>query len=443
MKKNELFFLSADNKTNIHMVIWEPENKPVGVVQIVHGVTEHIMRYEEMADFFTDRDVAVVGIDLLGHGLSTNNGEKKMYFGPAGSWNYVVKDIDECYRHVKELYPDVPYTMLGFSLGSFLARTYLINYPGNVDAAILVGTGYNSDIEVALAKSIVKKEAKKYGEDVATDKIKELTFDTYNKKFKPNRTDYDWLCLSNTMLDQYIADELRGGVMSVGLFREMLDGIKYTCNIKNMKRMNINNPILFLSGTMDPVGNFGKGVEQVVKAFKKVGVNECFLKMYDNLRHDILHEDERLTIYEDIYSWLLYKKLVKEEVVPGVKGVMMSVHDVVTEKNNAEKVEEPKEDYADIVLENVDVDTVVNEQEVSEEVNEEIPEVEEKNDDNLVALEDTSTDLKDLEFEDFADNKKIKGTEKDYQKNKKKLVKKHEVVSLLHKGDIPRGIIKK
>ena len=124
--------------------------------------------------------------------------------------------------------------MLGFSLGSFLTRTYLINYPGNVDAAILVGTGYNSDFEVALAKSIVKKEAKKYGEDVATDKIKELTFDTYNKKFKPNRTDYDWLCSDDKALDLYIADPLRGENVTIGLFREMLSGMKYTANKDNI-----------------------------------------------------------------------------------------------------------------------------------------------------------------------------------------------------------------
>lgn len=313
MKKNELFFPSADKKTNIHMVMWEPDDEVLGVVNIVHGVTEHIMRYEEFAQFLTSRGIAVVGIDLLGHGLSTNNGAKKMYFGEVGSWNYVLEDIEKCLVNSKEMYSGVPCTMLGFSLGSFLTRTYLINRPGIVDASILIGTGFNSPLEISLARTVVKSETKKYGDANATDKIRDLTFGTYNKKFKPNRTDYDWLCSSNEMLDRYIADPLRGGVMSVGLFREMLYGIEYTGDRKNIKKMHTGKPILLLSGSKDPVGAFGTGVNKVYKEFQRIGISDVTMRLYEGLRHDILHEDSRDVIYDDIFNWMKARNLVNNK----------------------------------------------------------------------------------------------------------------------------------
>lgn len=286
------------------MVIWEPEDKIYGVIQIVHGVTEHILRYEEFANYFNKGGIAVVGIDLLGHGLSTNNETKQMYFGPEGSWNTVVADLDTCFQHTKELYPDIPYVLLGFSLGSFLARTYLIDYPGKVDGAILVGTGQMGNFPLQIARKIAIKEGKKYGESAITEKINQLTFGTYNKKIKSPRTAYDWLCASSSSLDQYINDPLRGKGMSCGLFRELLDGMKYTASVHNMKRMNLHRPVLFLSGKEDPVGDFGKGVDKVYRAFRSIGVEDVSVKMYDGLRHDILHEDNRFSIYDDIYGWL-------------------------------------------------------------------------------------------------------------------------------------------
>lgn len=321
MKKSELFFPSKDKKTNIHMVIWEPDNEVLGVIEVVHGVTEHIMRYEEMAYYFTNRNVAVVGIDLLGHGLSTNNGNKVMYFGKKGSWDYVVDDVERCLVHAKELHPNIPILMLGFSLGSFLVRTHMIKNPGFVDGVVLVGTGYNSNLEISLAQSVVKSETRKYGDNVATDKIRNLTFGMYNKKFKPNKTDYDWLCSDEEALEEYMNDELVGKNMTVGLFRELLNGMKYTCDRNNIKKVDCNKPVLLLSGEKDSVGKDGKGVEKVYSLFKKAGVRDVSIKVYDGLRHDILHEKSHFSIYEDIFNWMKArrlildnKKVLKEEV---------------------------------------------------------------------------------------------------------------------------------
>ena len=308
MIKNEFYYPSADGKTQIHAVEWKPETEIKGVIQITHGVTEYILRYENFAEFFTQKGFVVVGNDHLGHGQSIAPNGKPMYFGPNGSWNFVVKDIDTCKQMTKKKYPNVPYMILGFSLGSFLVRTYLIDYAQEpLDGAIIMGTGYIPNFKIAIAKMMANKEAKKVGEENTSPVIKSLTFETYNKLFKPNRTAFDWLCSNEEALDEYIKDPLRGEDYSAGLFREMLTGMQYTADLKNIQKMNKKIPIFLLSGDKDPVGEFGKGVIKTHEIFKKAGIEDVEIKLYPNLRHDILHEKCKDTIYNDIYLWLKKK----------------------------------------------------------------------------------------------------------------------------------------
>ena len=308
MIKNEFYYPSADGKTQIHAVEWKPETEIKGVIQITHGVTEYILRYENFAEFFTQKGFVVVGNDHLGHGQSIAPNGKPMYFGPNGSWNFVVKDIDTCKQMTKKKYPNVPYMILGFSLGSFLVRTYLIDYAQEpLDGAIIMGTGYIPNFKIAIAKMMANKEAKKVGEENTSPVIKSLTFETYNKLFKPNRTAFDWLCSNEEALDEYIKDPLRGENYSAGLFREMLTGMQYTAELKNIQKMNKKMPIFLLSGDKDPVGEFGKGVIKTHEIFEKAGIEDVEIKLYPNLRHDILHEKCKDTIYNDIYLWLKKK----------------------------------------------------------------------------------------------------------------------------------------
>ena len=309
MKKSEFFYPSADGRTEIHAVEWTPDTEPVAVLQIAHGVTEYILRYEEFAEYLTGKGFVVVGNDHLGHGRSIAEGAKPMYFGPKGSWKWVVKDIATLKNMTKEKYPNLPYCMLGFSLGSFVLRTYLIDYPGNLDGAILMGTGQMAPIAIKIGRFMANKEAKKAGEENSTETIHQLTFGTYNKIFAPNRTEYDWLCADKEALDEYIKDPQKGGDFSAGLFRELLDGMLYSSNVQNIKKMDKDLPVLLISGDMDPVGDCGKGVKATENALKKAGVKDISVKMYPGLRHDILHEKGKDQIYVDVYIWLNEKVL--------------------------------------------------------------------------------------------------------------------------------------
>lgn len=141
----EFYFPSSDGSSRIHAVEWTPESgEIIGVLQIAHGVAEYGMRYAPFAEFMTEHGFAVVANDHLGHGLSAEKDADTLYFGPRDGWKHVVDDMYALRCRTKEKYPDVPYFLMGHSMGSFLTRTYLIRYPGTVDAAIIMGTGHQS-----------------------------------------------------------------------------------------------------------------------------------------------------------------------------------------------------------------------------------------------------------------------------------------------------------
>lgn len=306
MRKRVFTFLSADGKTEIHGVEWMPnsEDEIKAVLQISHGVTEYIERYEEFAKFMTENGIMVVGNDHLGHGLSVEKSASPMYFGPRGSWEYAVRDLLNVYELVKSDHPNVGYYILGFSMGSFLVRKLLIDYPSKIDAAILMGTGQIGKIPTALGLLAAKSEAAKVGENNTSEGIESLTFGTYNKRFAPNKTKFDWLCSDEESLAEYAKDPKIGGPMSAGLFREMLYGMEYTRKSSNVKKMRKSMPILIMSGEDDSVGDCGKGVRKVYKSFKKAGMVDVKIKLYPSLRHDLLHEVNRKEIFRDILNWM-------------------------------------------------------------------------------------------------------------------------------------------
>ena len=304
MKKREFTFPSADGKTAIHAVEWQPETAPRAVLQIVHGVSEHILRYEPFVEFLTHNGFAVVGHDHLGHGTSIAPGGTRLYFGPKGSWDWVVQDVETLRRISRKRFTDLPYFMLGHSMGSFLARTHLIRYPSATDGAIIMGTGQMAPALIAGGKLVAAIESLRVGEQQGSPLVQQLSFSTYNRIFAPNRTGFDWLSVNEENVDSYISHPLCGANPSIGLFREMLWGMNYIAKPEHLKRMDPDTPILFISGGMDPVGDLGKGVRRACESFRAAGVRDVSLQLYPELRHEILNETERLCVYEDVFRWL-------------------------------------------------------------------------------------------------------------------------------------------
>lgn len=287
MEKQEIQFIGA-NGTMLPGIVWQPVCKPTMIVQITHGMTEHIGRYEKLAEMLTDYGVAVAGFDLRGHGK--NPGDSQCASFGVNGWNYALHDMHLFYLELKSRFPNVPHFMLGFSLGSFLLRDYLSIYYDKVDGAIIMGTGHQPKAILNMLMPVVKREIKAHGFDNSTEKIKKLSFETYNQKFAPNMTAVDWLCSDTTERIKYRGDPLCRKTISAGLFWQLLDSMKRTGNLSSYRRWDKQMPVLLLSGEKDPVGDFGKGVQRVKQSMSKAGMKHVQMRFVPNARHDLLHE---------------------------------------------------------------------------------------------------------------------------------------------------------
>ncbi|MCC8100846.1 MAG: alpha/beta hydrolase [Clostridiales bacterium] len=295
MIEKDLHYLSSDRKTKIHFHEWLPEGHPKAVIQVSHGITEHIGRYGELAIALVGKGYAVAGNDHMGHGES----ERPDCY----RWEYLVKDAHRLQEYLKQQYPTVPFYCIGFSLGSFVVRNLLAHFPDSVDAAILIGTGFQSASQISFAKAIASLEAKRVGDGNRSKLIQKMSFGTYNRYFKPNKTDFDWLCESVDGISNYMQDEACGKFMPAGLFRELLRGMLVTGDKESIGKISERLPMFFLSGKDDPVGEMGKGVERLIDVYKEAGINDVSLNLYPG-RHDILHEACRDHVIGDIVEWL-------------------------------------------------------------------------------------------------------------------------------------------
>lgn len=302
---NSFYFPSSDGKTTIHGEEWLPEGAPKAVLQIAHGIAEYVHRYNDFAEFLAENGIAVVGEDHIGHGESVAKGAPHVYFAEKDGWNKVVADIHTLRNMYGEKYPDVPYFLMGHSMGSFLARTYLIKFPGDVDGAVIMGTGQQSPALIAGGKAIGKIIGKLNGFDKPHDIVTNLAFGSYTKGIENVRTPLDWLSVNEENVDRYIADPKCGEPATVGLFLDMLGGIDFIRRQENVDKMDVTKPVLFIAGEKDPVGDFGKGVKAAFATFDKAGVKDLSCKLYPGLRHEILNEDCGKNVYEYIYDWLL------------------------------------------------------------------------------------------------------------------------------------------
>ena len=285
------FQFAGYRSTNLNAFLWLPEGEVNAVLQITHGMTEHMGRYEALAGFLCAKGIAVAGFDLRGHGK--NPGDPEIASFGEGGWAASIEDMRLFYELLQERFPGVQHWILGFSLGSFLLREYLTRYPreGELAGAIIMGTGHQPGWLLSIMMGIVKGQIKKAGFDKTTDLVRQLSFGTYNQKFKPNRTAADWLCADKSELDKYLADPLVRRDISAGLFWELLGSMKRTGSAFEYDGWDTSLPILLISGQDDPVGDGGKGVRAIYNRMKKTGMENVTMKLFPGARHDLLHEE--------------------------------------------------------------------------------------------------------------------------------------------------------
>lgn len=301
---SDFTFTSSTGKNHIHARQCMPDGAPRAVLQIAHGIAEHIDRYDDFAAFLAQNGILVVGNDHLGHGKSISTPEDLGFFAEENGWDYVVQDMDKLHDLMKADYPNLPYIFFGHSMGSFLTRTYIIKHPEKPDLVILSGTGHQSRALVysgyAMAEAIVRAKGPRADGRLLND----LAFGSYNSKVRFPMTDFDWLSQDFEMVRKYINDPLCGFVAKASLYRDMMGGIKFVTDQKNIDAMNKDTPVYFMSGDKDPVGDYGKGVERAYKAFCKAGLRDVFMRQYPDGRHEMLNELNRQQVCQDVLDWI-------------------------------------------------------------------------------------------------------------------------------------------
>ena len=286
---------------NVHGVIYMPDNGYANkVIHVVHGMTEHMGRYEQFAKDLTDYGVAVAGFDLRGHGKNSGSPECASFISGQKletdyGWERSVDDIRQQKDVIKKYLPKAEYYLLGFSLGSFLVRECLntVNM-GKINGVILVGTGYQPSIVTGIMRLIAKSQIAKADVGGTTNLIRTLAFSTYNKEFDcdGNGCGMEWLCSDTEQLALYMQDQLVRPDIAADLFYEMLGGMHRTNKKKQSKYINNIKyaPVLLISGSDDAVGSMGKGIDDVAKVLRINGFNSVKKLVLKKARHDVFHE---------------------------------------------------------------------------------------------------------------------------------------------------------
>ena len=309
-------FLSANMYSEIYGKMWIPEGNIRAIVQISHGMAEHIERYGEFAEFLAGNGILVVGNDHMGHGKSVQSEDDLGYFAipvkgmsrkkreQYSSSAQTVKDLLHITKIVKKHYPGVPYILLGHSMGSFLVRRYLMECGEEMDGAILMGTGHHSSKEVCMGRIVNKCISLIKGERYRSKILNRILFGAYNRRIENKTGKSDWVTSDEKKRTEYDNDKRCGFIFTMNGIEALLSTLHYIVKPENIEKMPTNIKMMVLSGNDDPVGNYGEGVKKMYQEYVRHGISDISIKLYDECRHELLNEKIKDVVYKDIFDWI-------------------------------------------------------------------------------------------------------------------------------------------
>lgn len=298
MKKQQFYVTMRDNH-KIFVRTYEPAHI-VGHIHILHGMAEHSARYDEFARYLCEAGYYVSMHDHRGHGESAAG--KLGYFADERGFHMIVLDVLEVLYNVRQKVT-APLVLFGHSMGSFVARRFIQLYSDEIRACIICGTGDSTSKDVA-GHQAARLLTKLNGKETPSQLMNDLSFGNFNATFDDVQTAFDWLTRDRAEVQKYMEDEWCGFIPSHQFFVDLTEGIALASNKKEMATMRKDLPILLISGTDDPVGNFGKGVFRVAEKMADVGMENVKVHLFEGLRHEILNEVKKELVYEAILWWL-------------------------------------------------------------------------------------------------------------------------------------------
>lgn len=291
--------ISEKDCLQLEVAILEPKEKPKGIVQISHGMSEHKERYYEFMKYLSENGYICVIHDHRGHGASVKNKRDLGYFYTEDI-NYIIDDLYRITKYIKNKYPDLKINLFAHSMGTLVARGYLKKYDDKINKMILSGPPTENSMAL-LGLMIAKFLNIFYKKNVPNKLLNNLTFGNYSKDVNKKN---EWICLNEDIVEAYNKDELCGYIFTtngfINLYKLMINAFKK--NNWNMKNKNL--PIYIIAGRNDKVIQNEEKFTKLSKFITERGYKNVQSKLYNDMKHEILNEKNNKIVYKDILDFI-------------------------------------------------------------------------------------------------------------------------------------------
>ena len=298
------FTLATADGTELFVHRWLPNKPAKAVVQVAHGLAEHGARYGRLAAALNQHGYAVYANDHRGHGKTAKAPEDLGFFAVHDGWRKCLNDLWLLHQRIAADHPGLPIILLGHSMGSTMARQFIIERGEALAGAVLSGPSGQPTAMAALGRAITRVERLRLGPRGHSRIISNLTFDGFNKAFAPARTAFDWLSRDSAEVDKYVADPLCGFPSSVQLWVEMLDAWREISSHASCRRVPKNLPLYVIAGQHDPVSGAARQIEPMIAAYRAGGLERIECRIYSEARHELFNETNRDEVTRDLIAWL-------------------------------------------------------------------------------------------------------------------------------------------
>lgn len=297
-------FLSMTDDHDIYYELYEPA-MAIGHVHIIHGMAEHIGRYEEFAHFLAGKGFSVSGHDQRGHGKTAERNGVQGYFADEDGFNRIVADVEEIIEAVRPEDRSLPLVLFGHSMGSFVARRFIQLHSEDINRAVLSGSGGDPGTAGKAGLAIAIAASKLKGKSEISPLLGKLTFGSFMKQFKGEESSFAWLSRDASEVAKYEADPMSGTPSTNQFYVDLFTGLGMIHKDEEVSKIRNDLPLLLISGSEDPVGGNGKGIFQAADQYRKAGMDNVKVYLAEGGRHELLHEIDKDAHFELLADWML------------------------------------------------------------------------------------------------------------------------------------------
>lgn len=283
---------------------WTGDKKPKAIVYIVHGMVENAKRYDYLANKLVNEGYIVYSHDHRGHGDTDKTQDKRGYIADSEGFDILVENVEQLIENAKDENKGLELILFGHSMGSFVSLRYMQLNGKGIDRVILSGTDGKVKPISSIGIIIARLEIALCGRMHKSKLMDKLIFGGFNNKFKPARTEFDWICANKETVDEYIENPDYGFVCSASFYYDLMRGLKKLHRKEEMNKLKKNISFYIFAGDMDPVGQFGEGVKSLVKELNSYGLKNVKYKLYEGGRHEMLNEENRDEVIDDMIKYL-------------------------------------------------------------------------------------------------------------------------------------------